>query len=67
MARDFKREITNKEQILGDVRNAIIEKQEALIKDVDQRTDYYHYYIRNYNYITNTNVFRFYNNNFTIS
>ena len=39
MARDFKREITNKEQILGDVRNAIIEKQEALIQDVDQRTD----------------------------
>ena len=39
MARDFRREITNKEQILGDVRNAIIEKQEALIKDVDQHTD----------------------------
>ena len=39
MARDFKREITNKEQILGEVRNAIIEKQEALIKDVDQHTD----------------------------
>lgn len=39
MGRDFKREITNKEQILGDVRNAIIEKQEALIKDVDKHTD----------------------------
>ena len=39
MAKEFKGEITNKEQILGDVRNAIIEKQEATLKDVDKRTE----------------------------
>ena len=39
MAKLFKSEITNKEKILGDVRNAVIEKQEALFQDIDQRTD----------------------------
>lgn len=33
------RDTTYKEQILAKVRNALIEKQEALFKDVDQRTE----------------------------
>lgn len=39
MAKELKREITNKERILGDVRNAIIERQEALLKDVDHSSE----------------------------
>ena len=39
MAKSFKPEITNKEQILGDVRNANLEKLEAKFQDIDQRTD----------------------------
>lgn len=33
------RETTNKEQILTKIRNAVFEKQEALFKDIDLRTD----------------------------
>lgn len=33
------RDTTYKEQILAKVRNALIEKQEALFKDIDQRTE----------------------------
>ena len=31
---------TFKEQMLAKVRNALIERQEALFKDIDQRTDW---------------------------
>lgn len=39
MAKVFKEEITKKEQVLGDVRNAIIEKLEDQFQDIDRRTD----------------------------
>jgi hypothetical protein len=34
-----KEDITFKEQILAKVRNALIEKPEAMFKDIDQRTE----------------------------
>lgn len=42
MARDYKgenKDVTFKEQMLAKVRNALIERQEALFEDVDQRTE----------------------------
>ena len=39
MAWDNKDDTTNKEQILAKVRNALIEKPEALFKDIDQRSE----------------------------
>ncbi len=42
MAQDYKgenKDVTFKEQMLAKVRNALIERQEVLFKDVDQRTE----------------------------
>ncbi len=42
MAQDYKgenKDVTFKEQMLAKVRNALIERQEALFEDVDQRTE----------------------------